>query len=142
MHHALLSAVLSLSALLSPLVAAQDASYTFTTIEVPGATDTDPIGINGRQIVGQFVPEPPERLGFLTSDGITFTTIEVPGAEYTLAAGINGRGQIVGTFGDTAKRAHGFLTMPPALCPPLPTASTIAARSWGGSMILRRPVAF
>src|SRR4029450_3562261 len=110
MRRSLLPAVLSLSLLLSALVSAHAAEYTFTTIEVPGATDTNPIGITGRQIVGEFVPEPPERLGFLTSDGITFTTIEVPGAEYTLAAGINGRGQIVGTFGDTAKRAHGFLT--------------------------------
>src|SRR6266850_221322 len=95
MHHALLSAVLSLSALLSPLVAAQDASYTFTTIAVPGATGTAPIGINDRgQIVGQF-SEPTERHGFLTADGITFTTIDVPGAMYTFASGINDRGQIV-----------------------------------------------
>jgi hypothetical protein len=35
MHRSLLSAVLCLSVLLSPLVAAQDTSYTFTTIDVP-----------------------------------------------------------------------------------------------------------
>jgi hypothetical protein len=35
MHRSLLSAVLSLSVLLSTLVVAQDASYTFTTIDVP-----------------------------------------------------------------------------------------------------------
>jgi hypothetical protein len=39
MHRALLSAVLSLSVLLSTLVVAQDASYTFTTIDVPGAIE-------------------------------------------------------------------------------------------------------
>jgi len=46
MRHSLLSAVLSLSLLLSPLVAAQDASYTFTTIDAPGALLTIPYGIN------------------------------------------------------------------------------------------------
>jgi hypothetical protein len=35
MRRSLLSAVLSLSVLLSTLVAAQDASYTFTTIDIP-----------------------------------------------------------------------------------------------------------
>jgi hypothetical protein len=53
MHRALLSAVLSLSVLLSTLVAAQDASYTFTTIDVPGAGSTVASGINtAGQIVG------------------------------------------------------------------------------------------
>jgi hypothetical protein len=55
MHRARLSAVLSLSVLLSTLVAAQDASYTFTTIDVPGATFTFAFGINtAGQIVGRF----------------------------------------------------------------------------------------
>jgi hypothetical protein len=40
MHRSLLSAMLSLSILLSTLVAAQDASYTFTTIDVPNALAT------------------------------------------------------------------------------------------------------
>ena len=44
MHRALLSAVLSLNVLLSTLVAAQDASYTFTTIDVPGARGTRSTG--------------------------------------------------------------------------------------------------
>jgi probable HAF family extracellular repeat protein len=72
MHRSLLSAVLSLCVLFSTLVAAQDASYTFTTVDVPGATDTEVHGINNRgQIVGLFF-EPTERHGFLTSDGTTF----------------------------------------------------------------------
>jgi hypothetical protein len=56
MHRSLLPAVLSLSILLSTLVAAQDASYTFTTIDVPGATmSTEAYGINNAgQIVGVF----------------------------------------------------------------------------------------
>ena len=46
MRRYLLPAVLSLSVLLSALVAAQDASYTFTPIDVPGATRTEAHGIN------------------------------------------------------------------------------------------------
>jgi hypothetical protein len=47
--------VLSLSVLFSTLVSAHAASYTFTTFDVPGATDTYPSGINvAGQIVGWF----------------------------------------------------------------------------------------
>src|SRR5215216_699334 len=109
MHRALLSAVLSLSLLLSPLVAAQDASYTFTTIDVPGSISTVAYGINtAGQIVGSFrdagLPGFPNR-GFL-KDGTTFITIDVPGAEWTEAHGINIAGQIVGTFSDTTGGLH------------------------------------
>src|SRR5262245_47472866 len=55
MHRALVSAVLSLSTLLSTLVTAQDASYTYTTLDVPGAISTSTTGINNRgQVVGRF----------------------------------------------------------------------------------------
>ena len=55
MHRSLLSAVLSLSVLLSTVVAAQDASYTFTTIDMPGVLHTGAYGINEKgQIVGAF----------------------------------------------------------------------------------------
>jgi hypothetical protein len=55
MHRALLSAVLSLSVLFSPLVAVYAASYTFITLDPPGATRTTARAINddGR-IVGYY----------------------------------------------------------------------------------------
>jgi probable HAF family extracellular repeat protein len=110
MHRFLLSTVLSLSVLLSTLVAAQDVSYTFTTIDVPGATLTEAYGINAAgQIVGRFSDATGERHGFL-KDGATFTTIDVPGALYTEAHGINAAGQIVGGFLDAGFTFHGFLT--------------------------------
>jgi hypothetical protein len=56
MHRSLLSIVLSLSLLLSALVAAQDASYTFTTIDVPGGNATQVFGINTLgQTVGYYI---------------------------------------------------------------------------------------
>jgi probable HAF family extracellular repeat protein len=107
-HRALLSAVLSVSALLSTLVAAQDASYTFITFDVPGAIHTEAHGINETgQIVGWF-QDATGVYGFL-KDGTTFTTIDVPGARETQAFGINTAGQIVGVFTDTTGLRHGFL---------------------------------
>jgi probable HAF family extracellular repeat protein len=109
MHRALLSAVLSLSVLLSTLVAAQDASYTFTTIDVPDALGmTLAHGINTEgQIVGWF-RDAMGNHGFLW-DGATFTTIDVPGTQAgTIAYGINTAGEIVGSFRD-ATGTHGFL---------------------------------
>jgi len=104
----LLSTMLFLSVLLSPLVSAQDASYTFTTIEVPGVGYTVASGINAAgQIVGWFADAIGTH-GFLT-DGVTFTTIDVPGATNTFAQGINTTGQIVGQFFSDAAERHGFL---------------------------------
>ena len=75
-RHSLVPAVLSLSLLLSTLVAAQGASYTFTTINVPGSTDTVAYGISETgQIVGWFFDAiTTEGRGFL-KDGTTFTNM-------------------------------------------------------------------
>jgi uncharacterized membrane protein len=108
MRRSLLPAVLSLSVLLSTVVAAQDASYTFTTFDVPGATNTEAFGINAAGQIVRLFFEPTERHGFLTSDGVSFTPLDVPGAVSTFAYGINNRGQIVGLFGD-ATGLHGFV---------------------------------
>jgi probable HAF family extracellular repeat protein len=115
MRRYLLSAVLSLSVLLSPLVAAQDASYTFTTIDVPfsDATGTAAVGINNNgQIVGNYADQSRAH-GFLYAAG-AFTLLEVPfsGVIATEALGINDRGQIVGSYldpGGTNPGQGGFL---------------------------------
>ena len=77
--------------------------YTFTTIDVPGATSTSAYGINDAgQIVGSFNNATGSH-GFL-KDGATFTGFNVPGTTDTDASGINDAGQIVGDFG-----GNGFL---------------------------------
>jgi probable HAF family extracellular repeat protein len=106
MHRSLLSAVLSLSVLLSAL-AAHAASYTFTTFDVPGVMGTAASGINNRgQIVGEF-DDATGQHGFL-KDGARYTTLDVPGATETVAFRINDGGQIVGAFQDAAGN-HAFL---------------------------------
>jgi probable HAF family extracellular repeat protein len=110
MNRALLSAVLSLSILLSTLVTAQDPSYTFTIIDVPGSISTVTTGINDRgQIVGRFRDAAGETHGLLI-DGAKLTIIDVPGIrETTEANAINNLGQIVGIFRDAAGALHSFL---------------------------------
>ena len=108
MYRSLLSAVLSLSLLLSTLTVAHAASYTFTTFAVPGARYTAANGINTvGQVVGLFQDTQGENYGFL-KDGDTYTIINVPDAVFTEPRGINDTGQIVGWFGDATVQ-HGFL---------------------------------
>src|SRR5882724_1776035 len=113
MHRSLLSAVLSLSVLLSTLVAAQDASYTFTPIDVPGASATLAYGINNKgQIVGYYsLPGQNAWHGFLYAAG-AFTSLDVPFSDATngtQAYGINNKGQIVGGYSYANGEVHGFL---------------------------------
>jgi uncharacterized membrane protein len=115
MRRYLLPAVLSLGVLLSALVAAQDASYTFTTIDVPNALATAAIDINNQgQVLGYYyLDNDPSALphGFLYDKG-GITTIDVPGALYTMVQEINDRGQIVGLYISSDQRAHAFLATP------------------------------
>jgi probable HAF family extracellular repeat protein len=81
----------------------------FTTIDVPGAPNTNAQGINDSgQIVGYFWGFGPAAQGFVFTGG-NFTTFNVPGAVYTLPNGINNSGQIVGSFFDASGVAHGFV---------------------------------
>ena len=71
-------------------------AFTFTTIDVPGATATSANRINAvGQIVGGYTDAAGVGHGFLLDNG-EFTTIDVPGATGTGAFGINAAGQIVG----------------------------------------------
>jgi hypothetical protein len=79
------------------MLASSAGELAFTTIEVPGATFTQAMGIGpGGDVVGAYVSGGVVR-GFLLSRG-AFTTIEFPGASSTVARGIGPSGEIVGTF--------------------------------------------
>jgi uncharacterized membrane protein len=80
---------------------------TFTTIDVPGASDTFGQGINDRgDIVGEYDSNGMSH-GFLLSGG-TFTTIDFPGATSGRARGINRHGDIVGLYVIDGM-THGYL---------------------------------
>jgi probable HAF family extracellular repeat protein len=86
-------------------------TYSFTTIEVPGARSTNPQGINGDgHIVGGFTDAMGRQHGFLLRDG-GFTQIDVPGAGRTAARGIGPDGDIVGNYampGDGPVVSYGY----------------------------------
>jgi len=85
-------------------------ALTFTTIDVPGALNTQAFGINpAGQIVGDYLDSSFGQHGFLMGEHGTFTTIDVPGARSTAAFGINPAGQIVGSYLDSSSTGHGFV---------------------------------
>jgi hypothetical protein len=94
-----------------------DATFTYTTFDVPGAVSTIASGINARGvIVGTYIDAGGRRHGFARRKGI-FTTIDYPGAAGTEARGIGPGGDIVGFFwrpgelgaGAGGVSAHGYL---------------------------------
>ncbi len=93
-------------------------SFTYTTIDYPGACGTFAYGINNSgQIVGSWSqpgtgispcdPAASSR-GYLYTDG-AFTNVDFPGAVSTMAVGINNLGTIVGQWMDQNSNTHGFL---------------------------------
>jgi probable HAF family extracellular repeat protein len=123
-----LATAVSVGVLLAAASPANAADYTFTSIDVPGAIQTTPFGINDEgQIVGFFIDGTRDVHGFLLTAGRCsrrsdefaqrvfrkrhcFTTLDVPGTVTTEARGINNRGQIVGfSLGTAIGEQHGFL---------------------------------
>lgn len=90
-----------------------DLAGVYSTLDVPGASDTVAEDINNsRDIVG-FYKSLAGEAGFLYSGG-SFSAIAFPGARRTDAVGINDRGDIVGLYQDQSRITHGFLAAAPA----------------------------
>src|SRR5262245_31916743 len=84
-------------------------AFTFTTIDVPGATGTQASGINPPGvIVGNYTDASAMIHGFAEYQG-TFVTIDFPGATGTEASGINPPGVIVGNYTDASSVVHGIV---------------------------------
>ena len=103
------SVAVTLTLMCLPLVQPAYAStYSFTAIDVPGATpgSIEPFDINNNgQITGTYYDG--SYHGFLFSGG-TYTTLNVPQSVATYAKGISDKGQIVGYYQDSVG-THGFL---------------------------------
>ena len=90
-------------------------TFSFASIDVPGALATSPQGINaGGDISGWYVDAGRHAHGFILHDG-AFTQIDYPGADNTNVRGIGPDGTVVGNFfNDTedAVASHGFERTP------------------------------
>src|SRR5256712_3698516 len=106
------AAVISMLALAVASARADERSFVFSSIDVPGATFTQAFGINaGGEVVGVYRDATGKQHGFLRS-GETFTSIDFPGAAATDARGISPGGDIVGTYrqaGEPGVNFHGYL---------------------------------
>ena len=87
--------------------------YTFTRLDVPGAAQTQPFGINARdRVVGSYVQGGVTR-GFIYEAGVWTTNIVYPGAVFTQLRGVGPGGEIVGIYRNAGETPgigfHGFL---------------------------------
>jgi uncharacterized membrane protein len=83
-------------------------ALTYSSLSVPGSTNTIAMGINNLGwIVGQY-DDSLGGHGFLYRNGI-YRAFNVPGALDTEPSGINDTGQIVGAYEGTDSLTHGFL---------------------------------
>lgn len=81
--------------------------FTFTTLDFPGSTSTNALGVNtSGQVVGSYQAGGVTQ-GFLLSGGV-FTSIDFSGSSLTSANGINDSGQVVGDY-ISGGVYHGFL---------------------------------
>lgn len=91
------------------LVPSAEAQAKFTSLDVPGAVNTQATGITpSGDIVGRYTSPDGVQHGFLLSGG-KFRPIDFPGSSSTDVTWINARGQIVGDYIASDGRQHGFL---------------------------------
>ena len=82
----------------------------FTTVDAPGATTTELLGLNDQGIAVGFdiVNNMMHGIIYNTKTG-AFTTLDGPNAVSTTFNGINDKGDIVGFYSDAAGNTHGLL---------------------------------
>ena len=71
---------------------------TYSTFDVPNATDTAPSGINDAGLITVIAPDSKAIYHSYLYDGKTFTSIDLPGKTATFAEGINSTGDISYTW--------------------------------------------
>lgn len=83
----------------------------FSTIDVPGATNTFGFDINDRgEVVGYYIDQGGIFHGFVERNG-NFATVDFPGATQTLINGNDARGDLAGAWFDANSVEHGFVAL-------------------------------
>ena len=84
-------------------------TFTFTSLDYPGATVTTASGINNSNvIVGDYTDASGNMHGYYRSFSGTFVAVNYPGATATSLWGINDNNQAVGYYTDSSGNTHGF----------------------------------
>jgi probable HAF family extracellular repeat protein len=85
-------------------------TYSFTTVDYPGAAFTEVLGSNDTTDVGVFNVDPTTvaNLSFAHS-GNEYQIVNVPGSSSALVFAINGNGAMAGAYTDAANKLHGFV---------------------------------
>src|SRR3954471_17053577 len=84
--------------------------FVYQTLDVPGAFNTLPLGVENGVVVGYYSPTNSTLIpthGFIF-DGSNFTTIDYPGAIATAVGDVSGS-RLVGYYFDSTVRRHGFI---------------------------------
>jgi len=82
----------------------------FTTIDVPAASNTEALGINGSdEIAGTYYDQAGNPHGYVQDRHGQFTTVDPPGAVATSIECIDDRGDLAGQFIDASGVNHGFV---------------------------------
>jgi hypothetical protein len=90
-----------------------DIDGSYTTLDVPGATNSDAYGVNDAgQLVGEYRDFGSASHGFLLDVDGSYTMLDVAGATDTFVYGINNAGQLVGSYIEVGGRVLGFLATP------------------------------
>jgi hypothetical protein len=90
-----------------------DNGVSFSTVDPPGATETQLLGLNDKGIADGFAVIGGVQHGILfDSLTDTFTILDPPGSTSTTLNGINDAGDVVGFFVDTAGNTDGTLGTP------------------------------
>lgn len=79
------------------------ADFTFTSIDVPGATRTAVNGNSATAIVGEYDDAAGKTHGFVFTNNV-YTTFDVPNAIFTTINGINANNQYTGTYKTATKK--------------------------------------
>jgi len=88
---------------------ASAASYTYQTITVSGALQTDPIAVNAAGTVLAYWLDSTYTPHYFTWTGGTMTTLSLPNGAQFSATGINAKGNICGSYIDGKGNSHGYV---------------------------------
>ncbi|APW59991.1 PEP-CTERM sorting domain-containing protein [Paludisphaera borealis] len=105
---------------------ARAAHYTFTTIDVPGARDTEVVGINNHgQLTGAYFDLAGFSHAFVYSNGVFTTIAPPPGNQFFGARAINDAGEVLGHADVTGNYLFNGVTYTPI--PNVPGSSSTLA---------------